>query len=251
MRLSALFMAVIYNGMMCVSQTSILVPLEKRVLLREYQNGYYAVFPFFASAILVRFTFQALATTCWAIPFYFMAGLDPSLVRFATLLCAVYLLALIGLVYGFTIGTVAKSPQKAQQLLIPCIMPLIIFCGFLLQYDGVQIYFRPIWFASFFRYAFTILVVNEFKRGNFDNCDLTKDFCPLAAYEGSRDDSSLGGLGGIVGTSVVKRKFVITEILDFDQDAIPKYFYILIIYAACLATTAYYILRHQARRRYG
>ena len=294
MRLSALFMAVIYNGMMCVSQTSILVPLEKRVLLREYQNGYYAVFPFFASAILVRFCFQALATTVWAVPFYIMSGLTPQLERFVTLLVAVYMLAFIGLVYGFTIGTVAKSPQKAQQMLIPCIMPLIIFCGFLLQYDGVQIYFRPIWFASFFRYAFTILVVNEFSHGTFDKCDPSRDFCPLASYSDlphvtteqceellqqqqqllpEEDDDAFGGgnfsfpnatddytilaassqdLGSMSTSGIlVDRKFVITEILDFDDDAIPKYFYILLIYAAGLATVAYYILRHQARKRYG
>eukprot|EP00633_Aureoumbra_lagunensis_P009946 CAMPEP_0197308286 /NCGR_PEP_ID=MMETSP0891-20130614/6618_1 /TAXON_ID=44058 ORGANISM="Aureoumbra lagunensis, Strain CCMP1510" /NCGR_SAMPLE_ID=MMETSP0891 /ASSEMBLY_ACC=CAM_ASM_000534 /LENGTH=537 /DNA_ID=CAMNT_0042792577 /DNA_START=68 /DNA_END=1678 /DNA_ORIENTATION=+ len=65
MRLSALFLAIIYNGMMCVAQASILVPMEKRVLLREYQNGFYAVLPFFLAAIGTRFFFQAIASTVW------------------------------------------------------------------------------------------------------------------------------------------------------------------------------------------
>lgn len=240
MRLSALFMSVIYNGMMCVSQASILVPLEKRVLLREYQNGAYAVFPYFAATIATRILFQAMASTVWAIPFYFMAGLRRE--GFAILLATVILLAYIALVFGFMIGTVSQSAQKAQQLLVPSIMPLIIFCGFLLQWDGVRSYFLPLWYASFFRYAFTILVVNEFDSGEFDACATSENhFCPLNSYGGTLTEDGIK----------VDRKYVVSKILKFRSDAIPLYYYVLLIYALGISAAGYYLIRRQARRRYG
>jgi len=167
-----------------------------------------------------------------------MTGLASDFSSFLLLLATVYNLALIGLLYGFTLGTIAKSPQQAQQLMIPCIMPLIIFCGFLLQYDGVQWFFLPLWYISFFRYAFTILVVNEFYQGTFDACHPLKgDYCPLAAFTPLK--------------SKVDRKLVITKILDFPMDAIPDYFFILLLYTVAISIIAYYTLRYQARRRYG
>lgn len=261
MRLSALFMSVIYNGMMCVSQASILVPLEKRVLLREYQNGAYAVLPYFAATISTRILFQALASSVWAVPFYLMAGLRPGPAHFLTLLVTVCLLAYIALVYGFMIGTIAHSPQKAQQLLVPSIMPLIIFCGFLIQRDGVRPYFLELWYLSFFRYAFTILVVNEFSDGQFDPCKTSANhFCPLNAYSkhnANSDPRQSNVTSGIPCDLLpdiavrVDRKYVITKMMQFRTDAIPLYFYVLLVYAACISFAGYHLLKFQARRRYG
>ncbi|KAJ8599057.1 hypothetical protein CTAYLR_007595 [Chrysophaeum taylorii] len=272
MRLSALFMSVIYNGMMCVSQASMLVPLEKRVLLREYQNGVYALAPYLTAAIFSRFIFQFLATTIWAVPFYLMSGLERRFENFFVFLAAVSALAYIGLIYGFMIGTIAHSPQKAQQLLVPAIMPLLIFCGFLIQYDGVRFYFLELWYASFFRYAFTILVVNEFSRGKFKKCHLSRHhYCPLNSYarkddgNGNENESanananddarSIGG-GGVSAISYdrgikVDRIYVVTKVLDFRTDAVPVYFYVLLAYALAITVAAYYLLKYQARKRYG
>lgn len=229
-RLSACFMTIIYNGMMCVTQMSTVMPLDKRVVLREYRNGYYSLVSYMCSQILMRLVMQAMATTMWALVFYNMAGLSRGQhdYHFFVFLITVFMLATNGLIYGFMIGCVAVTPQKAQQLQVPLQMPLVIFSGFLIQYDSVRWYFKPLWFISFFRYAFTILVINEFQHGTFDYCEITPNhLC-------------------VVGQGYQPRKRVITDVLEFHMNAIPNFFYVLIGYGVAFSVLAYFVLKYKA-----
>jgi len=132
---------------------------------------------------------------------------------------------------------VTRPPSRpAQALLIPSIMPQLLYSGYLIQRSSVQPYFLEFWYISFFRYSFTVLAVNEFEDGHFAPCANQlvggDDYCPY-------------------GNGRVERSFVVTDVLSFDENAIPRFYYVMLGYLALLLFLTYYTLRYQARRKYG
>ena len=125
-------------------------------------------------------------------------------------------------------GTRAATPRARPARR----MAQIIFCGFLIQKDDVQPYFIEFWYMSFFRYGFTPLVANEFRYGSFDDCRAAGAECPL-------------------GVGRVARSTVVTDVLGFDLDAIPRYDYIQLMYFGATLVVTYYAMRYQARKQYG
>mmetsp|Transcript_8764 Transcript_8764/g.15707 ORF Transcript_8764/g.15707 Transcript_8764/m.15707 type:complete len:165 (-) Transcript_8764:119-613(-) len=146
----------------------------------------------------------------------------------------VLLIAFIGTMFGYCLGLWCKNAVAAQSMLVPSLMPMIIFCGFLFNRNAVKDYFWEFWYISFFRYAFMPLIVNEFKQGTFEDCDMAKgELCPLGQGEVSRS---------IVYSS---------QVLDIPESVLPDYLYISLGYLCFLIITGYYFIRYQARKRYG
>ena len=94
--------------------------------------------------------------------------------------------------------------------------------------------FPKFWYISFFRYAFMPLIVNEFKHGTFEECDMAKgELCPL-------------------GQGRVPRSIIYSDqVLDIPESVLPDYLYISMGYLAFMIIAGYYSIRYQARKRYG
>src|SRR5690348_16567907 len=63
------------------------------------------------------------------------------------------MLGCIGVTLGITIGGLVPSIQMAQTFLPLILMPLILFSGFLVRPENIPIYFKWLYWGSFFQYG--------------------------------------------------------------------------------------------------
>ena len=151
------------------------------------------------------------------------------------MLASFLLLACQGQAFGLLLGVFARDAQGAQAILIPAMMPMIIFCGFLLQRHDVQPYFIEFWYISFFRYGFAPLVVNEFRYGHFEQCDSPGAHCPL----------------GTEPIEMPRSEVLSKNVLNIPLEAVPRFAYIQLGYFGITLLVTYYSMRYQARKKYG
>ena len=114
-----------------------------------------------------------------------MVGLSMSGNQFGIFVAVLGILSVCGAGLGIVVGTIAKDIQEAQGLVIPILMPLMLFSGFFLPYNDIPIYFRWLYEISFLRYAFNILKINQWADVNFSDCDdssVMSTVCPFACY---------------------------------------------------------------------
>jgi hypothetical protein len=72
--------------------------------------------------------------------------------------------------HAVQVGTHAKDIQEAQGMIIPVLMPLMLFSGFFLPYEEIPFFFRWLYEISFLRYAFNVLKMNQWQDVTFDDC---------------------------------------------------------------------------------
>ena len=86
--------------------------------------------------------------------------------------CSLVLTTLIYFILSCSlqVGTHAKDIQEAQGMIIPVLMPLMLFSGFFLPYEEIPFFFRWLYEISFLRYAFNVLKINQWQDVTFDDC---------------------------------------------------------------------------------
>ena len=224
-RLSAVFMAVVLNGLVPGTLQSCFVPLERPTMRREYLNGVWRLSDFLAARVLVASLMQVASATCFALIFHHMARLRGRLGVFGgAMILSGLLMQQIGLLLGAVMGDILK----ALPIYIPINLIGLVYSGFFFTNHNltkhVQKVGYPLWYQSVYRYSLTIVVVNEFRRGRFDSCDPAADFCPLSAFDDGRDR--------------VRRRVLLTGYLDIDLADVDAYYvwvqvgYILFFVAA-------------------
>eukprot|EP00615_Pteridomonas_danica_P007464 CAMPEP_0114361864 /NCGR_PEP_ID=MMETSP0101-20121206/25146_1 /TAXON_ID=38822 ORGANISM="Pteridomonas danica, Strain PT" /NCGR_SAMPLE_ID=MMETSP0101 /ASSEMBLY_ACC=CAM_ASM_000211 /LENGTH=220 /DNA_ID=CAMNT_0001507239 /DNA_START=1 /DNA_END=663 /DNA_ORIENTATION=+ len=155
-------------------------PLTRALIQREYRNRYYSIGPYFFAELLCRTVFECINVIFLGVPCYFLVGLQATAHQFFIFFAALSLLSAIGASLGIVIGTHAKDIQEAQGLIMPVLMPLMLFSGFFLPYDEIPVYFRWLYDVSFLRYAFNILKVNQWSGMNFDDCNGVPDSADIS-----------------------------------------------------------------------
>ena len=100
--------------------------------------------------------------------------------------------------YGFTgigyiLGALATSMVVVNTITPLLIVPQMLFAGFFVNQENVPAFLWPLHHLSVYKYAYQILVINEFSDGELAcmQTTLPTDFCdPLADY------NSPQGIGG-------------------------------------------------------
>ena len=140
--------------------------------------------PYFFAELLCRAFFESVNALFLATPCYFMVGLQSDIVKFGTFFLVLSLLSVMGASIGIVVGTMTKDIQEAQGMIIPILMPLMLFSGFFLPFRDIPSFFRWLYEISFLRYGFNILKVNQWSGVDFDDCDVSslEGVCPVTCY---------------------------------------------------------------------
>lgn len=78
-RQSILFIVVLFNTMSTLMGTVITLPIEKAMIKREYNNGYFTMSAFYISRTIVLYMFQTVFTVVLVIMLYPMVNFVPQL----------------------------------------------------------------------------------------------------------------------------------------------------------------------------
>ena len=146
-------------------------------------------------------------------------------------------LGCIGAVLGLVIGAAAKDVQFASTVVPAILTPLIIFSGYLQRFENIKVWFRWLYWTSFFQWGFRSLCLTQFTQNEtFDQCDsLNPVECPFGAGQVSQGIvlDILGFSGEHFGTHL--------------NEAWPVLFiYLLVLCGAC-----HFVIKHQAMKNRG
>ena len=157
----ALFMCVTTATLEVLLDTVLEFPLARALLMRELANGHYSLPSYYASRTLANLCFACFNTMLVAVPVYLMVGLNMHASKFGIFAGCLVLLELIGSCIGILVGSNARDINDARTTLLPTLAPLLIFSGYVVPKGNIPIYFEWAYYASFFQYAFGLLMVNE------------------------------------------------------------------------------------------
>lgn len=142
-------------------------PPAKALMLREYKNGTFAMLPWFAAYWANTIMWQIFFSLLLLFPVYFMVGLKLEFVAFALVFATLCLSSTIGCTLGLAVGATSKDFPDAQQKLMPTVVPMLLFSGWVIPYNNIPIIFQWIYWCSPFQWCFNILRINEFRDVTF------------------------------------------------------------------------------------
>jgi ATP-binding cassette subfamily G (WHITE) protein 2 (PDR) len=167
-----LFTCLFYSLIDTTMHTLLLFPETKGVLMREWRNGMYALWPRYVSAMIQALLMQAIGAIVYTASIYRLTGLQPHFDKILKFVWVMILVATAGGGIGMTAGACARSFATARVLVMGLILPLLIFSGFLIPYDYLQPWFKPLYHANPVQYANALLLINEYSDRTLSDCPL-------------------------------------------------------------------------------
>ena len=165
----ALFMCVTTATLEVLLDTVLEYPLARALLMRELANGHYSLPAYYTARTLSNLVFACFNTTLVAVPVYLMVGLNMHAANFGIFASCLVLLELIGSCIGIIVGANSHDINDARTTLLPTLAPLLIFSGYVVPKANIPVYFTWAYYASFFQYAFGVLMINELGDREFDH----------------------------------------------------------------------------------
>jgi hypothetical protein len=145
-------------------------PTIRAIVVREFRNGAFTFSPYVSAQILSNSCFDIFSSLFY-LPASFLVGLGPTGEQVFLFIAALSLLTSIGTALGLALGSFSKDVNEAQNYMMPVLLPLLIFSGFLLPLKEIPDFFLPFYYASPFQWALSILLMVEFEPRKF--CDGT------------------------------------------------------------------------------
>lgn len=133
---------------------------ERFLLHKEHTGGWYTISAYFAARTLITIPIEAVLSFVFSVIAYFMVGLQSSGSKFFTFYAAVALFQLISETLGLFSAVLVPTAAYGVLILSLLLLLFLSFSGFLIS--STPVYFRWLQKASYFNYAYSIVVQNEF-----------------------------------------------------------------------------------------
>jgi len=143
----------------------------KGLLKREYYDGLYEVAPFYLSYYFGFLAMQIPWTIVWAAPMYVLVGMPLELARFSVFLVVCFIVIFMSCAAGSTVGAFTKDADGNRAVLMPLMIPMVLFSGYVIPYAQIPIVWKPIYFLSPLQWGMTILERMHYKGVTFVDCD--------------------------------------------------------------------------------
>jgi len=131
---------------------------------KEYSSGAYGALSYFIAKILAELPFNLFMPLLYSIIVYFMVGLrtDDDGYHFFIFYVALLLVSQNSIALGLMISTGISNINLALVIAPLCFLPMMLFGGFFANLSSIPDFLNWLQYLSILKYAFEILVVNEF-----------------------------------------------------------------------------------------
>jgi ABC-type multidrug transport system ATPase subunit/ABC-type multidrug transport system permease subunit len=143
---------------------------EYPIFYKEYDDAVYRVPPYYFAKFVTELPLFAITTLLQVTITYWMANLYGSAKRFFIFTGIIILTSFASIGLGSVISVIANSPEQAQALQIPFLLPLMIFGGFFLNNSSGQKWLNWIKYISWFYYANESSIINQWDDVNNLSC---------------------------------------------------------------------------------
>eukprot|EP00516_Mucochytrium_quahogii_P007391 CAMPEP_0203758064 /NCGR_PEP_ID=MMETSP0098-20131031/10829_1 /ASSEMBLY_ACC=CAM_ASM_000208 /TAXON_ID=96639 /ORGANISM=" , Strain NY0313808BC1" /LENGTH=1683 /DNA_ID=CAMNT_0050650311 /DNA_START=424 /DNA_END=5472 /DNA_ORIENTATION=- len=171
-----------YSAMLIIPST-----VEQRpVVFRERTANQYTLLPFFLATTISEIPGIFLQNMTYILTFYFFVGLQRSMHHFLLFAGGMFLLNMVCFSFSFFIATIAANADSATILNTVINSVFTLFCGFLLNFNSIPIYWKPMYYLSEFRYPLSFLLSSEL-RGRTFHCPNNERAVPVFVGGSSPD----------------------------------------------------------------
>lgn len=175
-RVSAVFFGVLTSALTPLFAVVTYFPLERSVFNRERAGGYYHTSAYFAATALATIPLQIVGSAIFVISTYWAVGYKNDAESFFIHLFVIFTLAMLSDALGLAVSAVAPSFAAGNIFGISLLLLWMTFAGFFIHPDNIPVYFLPLEYTSFMKYATDTLMYQEFSGRTFE-CDAMP--CPI------------------------------------------------------------------------
>ncbi|KAJ5077390.1 abc-2 type transporter [Anaeramoeba ignava] len=184
-KIGLLFFIGLSQMMIPIISVLFVLPKEKAVFLRESMDSAYPTVCFFISKVLTDLPFEILVPTIFAVIITPITGLQTNPKHWLILILFCILSANAGSAFGLMISTGTRTPEAALLIAPSMLIPMVIFCGFVINLDNITKALSWIKYIDPLKYSFASIVKNEFTGLKFTctQSELVQGVCPITTGE--------------------------------------------------------------------
>ncbi|XXG81473.1 hypothetical protein AAC387_Pa09g2099 [Persea americana] len=135
---------------------------ERRVLMREVSRGAYKVSSYMIANTIVFIPFLLVVALLFAIPVYWLVGLNPSFHAFAFFAMVVWLIVLMASSLVLFLSAVSPDFISGNSLICVVLGAFFLFSGYFIPKENVPRYWLFMYYVSLYRYPLDSLLINEY-----------------------------------------------------------------------------------------
>ncbi|XP_057955398.1 ABC transporter G family member 23 [Malania oleifera] len=135
---------------------------ERRVLMKEVSRGAYRVSSYLIANTMVFLPFLLAVAVLFAIPVYWIVGLNPSIAAFTFFIFVVWLIVLMASSLVLFLSAVSPDFISGNSLICTVLGAFFLFSGYFIPKDSIPKYWLFMYYVSLYRYPLDSLLINEY-----------------------------------------------------------------------------------------
>ncbi|XP_020595152.1 ABC transporter G family member 23, partial [Phalaenopsis equestris] len=135
---------------------------ERRVLMRESSRKMYRLSSYMIANAVVTIPFLLVVAILFAVPAYWLVGLNPNVYAFLFFIMAVWLIVLMASSLVLFLSAVASDYVVGNYLICVFLGFFFLFSGYFIGKESLPKFWLFMYYASLYRYPLDALLVNEY-----------------------------------------------------------------------------------------
>lgn len=135
---------------------------ERRVLMKEVSRGAYRISSYLIANTVVFLPFLFIVALLFAVPVYWIVGLNPSISAFAFFTFVVWVIVLMASSLVLFLSAVSPDFISGNSLICTVLGAFFLFSGYFIPKDNIPKYWLFMYYVSLYRYPLDSLITNEY-----------------------------------------------------------------------------------------
>ncbi|CAF0935940.1 unnamed protein product [Rotaria sp. Silwood1] len=168
---SIIFMLIINISFSSVQHNADSYNRELSLFFKEHDDGIYHTIPYYVSRFVLELPTQALSIFIYGTIVYWMTNLYNNVRRYFILQGILILCGVVASSAGALIGVSVPSPDAAAALVVPVVIPLLVFAGFFINTKTIPNWLIWIKYLSWLYYSNEMALINQWEDVQSLECD--------------------------------------------------------------------------------
>ncbi|KAK9125036.1 hypothetical protein Scep_013882 [Stephania cephalantha] len=156
---------------------------ERHVLMKEASRGAYKISSYMIANTIIFIPFLLAVAILFALPVYWLVGLNPSFTAFAFFIFIVWLIVLMASSLVLFLSAISPGFVSGNSLICTVLGAFFLFSGYFIPKDNIPKYWIFMYYVSLYKYPLDALLINEYwnmedkcfswKPQDYPNCSMT------------------------------------------------------------------------------
>ncbi|KAL5565882.1 hypothetical protein UlMin_029046 [Ulmus minor] len=158
---------------------------ERRVLMKEASSGAYKISSYMIANTIIFLPFLFAVAILFAVPVYWLVGLNPSIAAFAFFTFVVWLIVLMASSLVLFLSAISPDFISGNSLICTVLGAFFLFSGYFIPKESIPKYWIFMYYVSLYRYPLDCLLTNEYwsSRNECFVRDLDRSYCLLTGND--------------------------------------------------------------------